>query len=116
MIIAVPSDKESIDPFYFIKIIEECQAECDLMDDYKNSIKEGQKYLSGQYLEKSSCSPKGVISFYPYEKKCFFFPESIVFPFAPFKEGKKGTRFITEDDYTHIILFVQQTKMSNLAF
>ena len=87
------------------------------MDDYRNSIKEGQKYLSGNYLEKSPSSPKGVISFYPYQKKyVFFFPESIVFPFAPFKEGKKGTLFITEDDYTQIILFVEQTKMSNLAF
>ena len=83
------------DPFLFVKIEEECYADCDMSDDYKNDIPAGQKYLSGHYLEKESRSRKGGISYFFHDKKTVHFhPESIVYPFVPFKEEHKGKKNI----------------------
>ena len=102
-----------------MSIEELCEAEFDHEDDYKNKIVQGQKYLYGHYLEKLSRTPKGLMSYYVYEQKnIFFFPESIIYPFVPFNELKKGKKIIyqiREDDYTEIILFVQETNMSTLS-
>ena len=51
-ICAVPSDKESPDPFYFVKIEGEAIVKFDMMDDYNNLIKIDQHYILGHYLEK----------------------------------------------------------------
>ena len=113
-ICAVAADVQSNDPFFFVTIIEECYAKCDIMDDYKNIIPAGQRYLPGHYLEKGSRSPKGD-SYRIYNKKIVhFYPESITFPFVPFQEthkGKKNTLILSNEDYCDIIYFTEETKM-----
>ena len=117
-ICAVPSDKESPDPFYFVKIEGEAIAKFDMMDDYNNLIKIDQHYILGHYLEKESCSPKGGLSYSVYTKKTvYFYKESIIYPFVPLHEkqkGKKSTLFISNNEYCDIIHFVEETNMARL--
>ena len=123
-ICAVAPDKESTDMCYFVSIEEECDAEFDVMDDYQQLVRAGQHYLSGHYLEKMSSSPKGGQMYQVNNNKSvFFFPESIIHPFANFEvkaggktaKSAKKTLFIKDTDYCDILYFIEQTKMAAIV-
>ena len=72
MVCAVAAGPESLDPFYFIYIEGSYEADFDTMDDFNHSIKAGQQYVSGFYLEKRSQNLKGV-TYNVNDKECFLF-------------------------------------------
>ena len=111
---AIAAGEYSKDMFYFIFAESYCVAEFD-MDDFNHQIVEGQSYISGYYLEKKSDISKGITYTINTNKRVFFFPESIVYPFVNFMEnskGKKNTMFISNEDFCEVLCFVEKSKMS----
>ena len=94
-ICAIATAKTSNDVVWFVKINTEREVE-DIIDDYGNHIKAGTRYYSGNFLESwGPCG--GCEKFQLMEKNMFFFKESVVNPFAPFKENK-GHHIISSED------------------
>ena len=81
------------------------------MGDSHHSIKAGQEYVSGCYLEKRS--ERG--NMHCEQESVFFFKESIVYSFVNVQEKsvkKSKTMFIYNEDFYDILHFVEETKMA----
>jgi hypothetical protein len=81
-------------------------------------ITEGQKYISGFYLEKKTETSKGITYCINTKKSVYFYPESNTYPFVNFQEkpkSKKGIMFLSASDYCDVLCFVQTNRMAAIV-
>ena len=77
------------------------------MDDYNHLITEGQKYISGFYLEKKRLKPQKVLPILSIPKKSvYFYPKSIIYPFVNFQEKPKYKKECFYQPVTTVMYFV----------
>ena len=119
-ICAIAAGKNSTYLLWFIKIASEREAMEDITDDYGHFIKGGTRYYPGNFLEsRGPCREEFEgkklqgEKFQLMEKNTFFFKESVVYAFTPFKEIK-GFYAISMKDYCDILTFVDSSGMASL--
>ena len=71
----------------------------DMMDDYKNVIAPGLRYIEGGFMGKVDVLAKGFL--YKLRKNTFF-KESVAYPFVEFKGHKKGF-FLSMEEYIGVL-------------
>ena len=86
-----------------------------LVDDYGHKVNEGDRYISGHYLEidVKSSTKKG----YCYRlasKTAFIHKESIVCPHVDLQEVGNNRYFITMREFSDILVFMEKTCMAYL--
>ena len=85
-------------------------------DRVDHTILPGQTYITGRYLEKKKEKKDG--TYYHISKnQVFIAKESVVYHFVYFKhehKGKSGELFLSNEDYTEMLNFVEHTNMSML--
>ena len=101
---------------WFVHIDKVDNATAVSSDHTIHTILPGQTYITGHYLEKKKEKKDG--KYYHISKnQVFIAKESVVYPFVNFKhehKGKSGELFLSNEDYTEILNFVEHTNMAML--
>ena len=100
------------DTVWFIRIKEPGIAETS-EDDCEHAVVAGQRYIIGDFLERSRSNSQGYY-FKVDIKTSYFYHESIGYPFAQFTE-KKNEFLIENSEYLEIIHFIGHTGMASLS-
>ena len=86
---AVAPDELSPESIWFIKVKASFESAVEMIDDYENFIAPGLRYTEGRFLEKVDVLAKGFL-YKLFNKRTFFFNESVVYPVVQLKGHKKG--------------------------
>ena len=81
-----------------------------------HEIKKGQEYVTGHYLEKHGEAKRGKEYTINRKKEVFFFEDTIMHPFILFIEvgGKRKRQLLSNEDYSDLLAFLEQSKMGML--
>ena len=89
-VVAVANEKASQDSVWFIKITDNNCVEKEIVFDlYHNSIIPEDRFLKGHFLERSDIG-KDYTLFKVSKLETYFYRETILYPFVPLQESKKG--------------------------
>ena len=72
-----------------------------IIDDYKNFIVPGFRYIEGRFTEKVDVLAKGFL-YKLFQKKTFLFNKSVVYPFVQFRGHKKGF-FLSMEEFVEVL-------------
>ena len=101
------ANKSTQDPVWFIKIkSNNCVEEEIVYDSYQNAIIPGVRFLKGHFLERSDIY-KDYMVFKESKLETFFCRETILYPFVPLQECKKGLK-LNNNDYADILKYAEK--------
>ena len=89
---AVAPDELSPESIWFIKVKDSFESAVEMIDDYENFIAPGLRYTEGRFLEKVDVLAKGFL-YKLFNKRTFFFNESVVTPLCNSKDIKRDFSF-----------------------
>ena len=103
-VVAVANEKDSQDSVWFIKITDNDCVEKEIMfDSYHNSIIPEVRFLKGHFLERSDIGKDYTL----FKLETYFCRETILYPFVPLQERKKGLK-LGNSDYSDNIKYVEK--------
>ena len=106
-VVAVANQEGFQDCVWFIKITDNDRVEEEaVFDSYNNCIIPGVRFLKGHFLERSDTG-KDFSLFKVSKLVTFFYRETILYPFVPLSESKKGLKLMN-NDYSDIIKYAEK--------
>ena len=111
MYVAVAADDNSLDPMWFIKVLEvDCYGNG---KGYGNIIPVGVNFTKGHFMEKSVFSNSKYQTYKLSGKVTFFYKESVVYSYVNFEQNKNG--FILKiDEYAEILNFFERNSYNHI--
>lgn len=113
-ICAIAANEKSIDTVWFVKIIaEEETSQNEIIDDYGFKIIPGQKFFTGNFLEKVSTKRNKQLYKEVNNKIAYVYKASIVYPFVNV-EKEKGLFSIADNELCEIIAYVEHYGLTTM--
>ena len=97
------SAPNSFESFIVVKVKSKDVADCDTVDFYGHTIRKGDKFVIGVYLEKKDNSAVGKVSYKMHSKDVYFYPGEI---FCPAVQIEESNLSLAIEDYIFLCSFV----------
>ena len=108
--VAVAAGDNSLDPMWFIKVLEvDCCGNGKDGDGYGN-IPVSLNFIKGHFMEKSVFSNSKYQTYKLSRKKTFFYKESVVYSYVNFEQNKKSFN-LKMDEYAEILNFGEKKQL-----